>query len=357
MNRTIKVVETNRKIENAETGLDIVVPDFVISKPQDTLKSAKAKYHIIITTDLRCKTDETTEENRKNRVGNTAVHYSIDKEFNDFLKLKSDLDKKHSGVYVPKIEISDKYSNKLAFASKPNWKECREKQVAVDKFMGWCARTPKVAASPILINFLGLNKLKLNKDEEKPITNEEEKPKKRQKVYEVEDLFDEIDFTQDQKDDLFGESGDDATLLDDADEKVEARFSTESKAEKMKKANLFKADDLIGNVAKDDKKLIILNEENDNKALSDFQDREKESNLLEVNEDISDVASKLQKVGIRTKPALKPKPSLKPKPAPRASKRNPSSSASLSLEKMEQNDLLNYIKENTERDDDLDLGF
>ena len=359
MSQFIKAVETSRKINNSDTGLDIVVPDFVIPQTQETQKAAKAAYHVIVTTDLRYmdETEKNNEEKAENNIGNSAVHYSIDKEFSDFVKLRNDMDKKYSGLYVPKIEVSEKFSSKLG---KPNWKTCREKQVAVDNFMKWCAKLPKVAASPLLKDFLGLNILKLSKDEkslQKASQNSSETKKSKQ-IYEAEDIFDELDYTKGQKESLFEEEEEEDSddLFNSSTANTgQQQFALKTETKTRKSHTLFETGDLTGNVPKSDEKMIIFSEEDQEQNLAELQTSENDNDLLDINEDLNDLASQLQKVGD------KPKPPRKPKPIPRGSKNAATNdnSASVSVDSMRENDLLNYIKENTEKedDDDLDLGF
>ena len=353
MNNIVTAVKTNRKIQNIATGLDVVVPDFVRLEKSEKLKGPKIVYHVIVTTNRS--PENLANENHLNIYGNTAVHYAFDKEFREFVKLRSDLDKRYSGTYVPTIEISERFSDKLAFAGRASWKECREKQVAIDKFMKWCAQTPKIAASPILIEFLGLNRLKQNADKDKSSQNDKQsKTNEVKQTYKEEDLFGEPDFAKDQKGDLFEEEGKN-------DEEVKVQDLTnipqtfgEIRSSGKRKINLFETEDLTGTVSINDDKLIVLNEEENQKNvdLTNPIIEKDDPGLFEVNENVSGLVSQLQKVNVKVAKSSPPST----KPTSNSPKADPSTP--LAVEGMMERDLLNYIKENEDKpDDDLNLGF
>ena len=351
MNKIQTAVKTTRHIQNTETGLDVVVPDFITTRASesklDLLKPPKTAYHVVVTTVLKNATDG-EKSSLKQPENQSTIHFAFDKDYHSFLKLREDLDKKYSGTYVPPVEATNKLTNKLAMNAKAFWKECRDNQIALDKFMKWCASTEKIAASPILTEFLGLNRLKTNLEDEKPDQVTENAQKKFfKKKYDADDLFDELDFTKGEKEHLFdGDNGEEVFKVS----KTENNSSTSKR-----NAGLFETEDLTGVVSINDKELIFLEEEKSEKAIAipNTENIAVEPDLSNFDEDLSSIASQLKDV---PDIALSSFESTK-KFTSKDEKLTPDQTT-VAVDTMGGQDFLTYIQENTDKaDDDLDLGF
>ena len=366
----IVAVPTQRTIQNIETELDVVVPDFLLSEPKNKSDSpdiVKVLYHIIVTTkvsinkhksqnenklDDDCKDHEGDEANDEDVEAGLAVHFAVNKKFSEFNNFRTNLEKKYSETFVPPIfNSSSKLTNKISLLSKGYWKECREKQVAVDKFMKWCASTPKIAKSPLLIEFLGLNQLKVNINEKNSPQKNRNDTTKQVSANATEDLFDEVDDTNGEKENLFGGYENETDPTSDM-------FSSIDTSQNQQLIRLYSGEDLTGHVSANDNQLILFKEEeeeNDQKLENKKEqsnDKDEEEELINIKEDIDDVVSQLKQVYVKTESEVKPKPeSVETQEAIEES-------ITVEIEKMETKELLKYINQNTDKnDEEPDLGF
>lgn len=357
----ITAVYTDRRIENDETGLDIVVPDFILGQKKydaDSREVAKVVYHIVVTARLSKKSknsDEDDEEsesddgNDDKQDSNIAVHFAINKKFTEFEKLRNNLDKNYSGTFVPALSnSSNKLVNKINLSSKAYWKECREKQVALDKFMKWCASTVKIAKSPLLTEFLGLNQLKVNTSKRR--FPQYENIATQAKVYEAEDLFEYGVKAEDDNGELFSSYSSDNAAAATSD-LISFLDTTD---ENKQKVGLFSAkEDLTGHVSAGDDKFIIFKDEEKKENLSLTNKHEEEPDEFSyLPEGVNDIVAKLKDV--HTTPKVK-EINRHTLPSPESTTYV---NAFVSVDAMEKKDLLSYIQENdVVEDDEVDLGF
>ncbi|CAK8678163.1 uncharacterized protein LOC143445960 [Clavelina lepadiformis] len=344
-------VKATRIIKNNETGMDLTISDYRLPTKSES-KSVLYRLVIIMKMVASDTSDSTEDE---------IVHFTKEKSYNDFLKLRKDLDKRYCGTYVPELAKKTLLEISIGKSELSLHSKYRERQLLLDKFVQWCASTTKIAKSEQLQEFLEVKKANSSgkstdtdrispKNETKGIWDKVQKERK-QAVIPQENLFHEINFGADFEGQIFEGS---STTTENSRLPAHADIPYEVPLTGAKKPNtaagLFEKPDLMGTISVGEKELIVLSDEEDYTDKNIFDEDEVEDqqdDLLDVTEDISSISSRLRKIDTK-----------KVTPC----ERNPKTSAqevkpTVDVNKMADEDVLTYVTENSTLSEELDLGF
>ncbi|XP_074657111.1 HCLS1-binding protein 3-like [Tubulanus polymorphus] len=355
---------TTRELKNVETGVDISIPTF---KEIPTLFSSTIEYNIVVVSNLRY------FKSPKHKSTDT-VQFMVVRKWSDFETLHADVAKKFPSTVFPALPRK----SILSELSIP------ERRSGLESFLQFLAKTPKLAVCPIVLQFLGVNALKAgqysteNREEgnersdifeeqrletgesdKKFISNETDENLFADKQEEDVDLFGLPGATDDDRD----VSGDLLGLAAAADKKIKRHTIQEPK--------LFGDPDFGEGVAVDETDFFVPGARVEEEAMNQnvlFED-EDNSELLNIEDDLDDLLSlknkkspdpKPTKPALPSKPtAVKPKigakPTLRVKPTLSAKPKTLPLTGQTEIQNIATDDILKYIEDNTNRDDNLDL--
>nr|XP_039273029.1 uncharacterized protein LOC120347196 [Styela clava] len=153
------VIVTTRKVTNEETGIDLHV--YEERKNFASKRTIRATvYNIIVVSNLQT----------LNAKAGETVQYTIDKSHDDCEKLHKNLSKKFPGTLIP--EMPSKPIRMMDTAEK-----AKTRKSQVGNFLAFCAKTPKISKSEVVLKFLGVENVKLDgKSEDDEPSESQESP-------------------------------------------------------------------------------------------------------------------------------------------------------------------------------------
>lgn len=359
---------TVRELKNKHTGIDITIPRFTQEKG---LLQSTYEYQVVVVSNLPYFKSPKHKES-------DVVQFMVKKKFSDFEELWSKLFEKYHSLVLPPLPKK---------ALLVNDKVATERRSGLEKFLSFLASSPKVCTSSLLLEFLGVNAIKAGKYTQEGLRREEsnedqgEENKEQESLTEGEGksgLFEEED---EDTEDLFNEEQEEEEPVIETEMASTARHVTSSDTK------LFEYPVLGGNIRDED--FFQEKEEPNGYPLSGASGQgEDNSDLLNVQDDLDELfleqsKSKredyngspkkpkptlkpkpvkiLSEVPVTRKPDLQPKPKggtkpgLKPKPASKHSKAQDQAEAFSSAADLDTDDIMKYIQNAEEPEDDIDL--
>ncbi|RUS86485.1 hypothetical protein EGW08_005735 [Elysia chlorotica] len=307
----------SRELKNKDTGMDLFVPTFKEIKGR---LSSTVYYQVVVVTNLPFfKTPSHKETD--------VVQLSIEKKWVDFEEMRTKLSEAFPGTMLPLIDKKSFIVNDFVL---------KERRNSLDLFVKFLAMVSKLAKSPAVLQFLGVDAIRANKTKLDDVPGDKKSAQttdtdKESKPDADVDVFGE---TQDSQDagDLFDEDGegtDDLAAFGDNTGEVERSRGSFS---------MFEAQDMKADIDEEDEKefgfvpdAIITKRENifvDTGEEDDEEAKEKEE-LFRIEDDLDnllvvDIEKPSRTVDPAKEPSTPPAPAMKPKPKPAAKPSLPS---------------------------------
>ncbi|XP_019633078.1 PREDICTED: HCLS1-binding protein 3-like isoform X1 [Branchiostoma belcheri] len=355
----IAATVTTRELRNTETGLDLSVPQ--TEEIAGTLATTTLYQTIVITNLAVFKSPK--------HKANDVVQFMCSHKYAEFEALHKSLDEKFSGTALPTLPSRMVLKSSAAVT--------KERRNACDTFLRFIARTPKMATSPELLEFLGVSKSKstyyLRKAEAKITPSQ---PEKKEDIFEEkfhpsdeDSAKPEDDQNLPKKVDIFG--GD---VGDDLDVDLFGQTSTSTTVDD----DLFGAAPVkTGNVTRSQGVKLFEEEDEDQELFipegARVETKPEPTVQVEDNTDLLTIEDDLDKLLSISKEKPKPSPKPRPVPAPRPGKKPPTApkpnltktarsaddlpgSDVSAVESMGDDDIMKYIQmESNQQEDDLNL--
>lgn len=358
---------TVREIKNKHTGIDITIPRFTQEKG---LLQSTYEYQVVVVSNLPY------FKSPKHKESDT-VQFMVKKKYSDFEELWSKLFEKYHSLVLPPLPKK---------ALLVNDKVATERRSGLEKFLSFLASSAKVCTSSLLLEFLGVNSIKAGKYTQQGLKREESTEENQGK-----ENNDGKSLTEGGgKSGLFDEEDEDTDDLFNEEQEEEPEIVTEMTARHVTSSDTKLFDfPVIGGNVEDEVDFFQEKEEQIQDPVSTTPGQgEDNSDLLSVQDDLDELFLDQSKSNrdvkndspIKSKPALKPrpaksisevpsttkpdlqpkpkhgtKPNLKPKPTSKHSDVQEQAEAVSSTADLDTDDIMKYIQNAEETQDDVDL--
>ncbi|XP_078331587.1 uncharacterized protein LOC144625251 [Crassostrea virginica] len=351
---------TIRELKNKHTGIDITVPRYTQEKG---LLQSTYEYQVVVVSNLPYFKSPKHKES-------DVVQFMVKKRFSDFEDLWNRLFEKHHSLVLPPVPKKALLVNdKLAMERRPG----------LEKFLSFLASSPKVCTSSLLLEFLGVNAIKAGKYTQEGLKTEGEEEGDRQRrgtlaqrpratglfedeeeEEEEEGLFDEEEETE-VVPDMTGILNTDSKLFDYP--MMGGNFGGEEEGEMFQEEPTRKPSPAAQSSGEDNSDLLTVQDDLDELFLSKPSSNSNEThNQVQPKPTLKPRPGKtISQVTGTGKPALQPKPkpaakpTLKPKPSAKQSDDLNQSEASFGADNLDTDDIMKYIQNAEEIEDDVDL--